>query len=442
MGDDTNRTERARATSLKVCVITPNANRRAMTFREWQQLSPEDAAREVCARVQRALPAAQRRAAIALLASPEELVARFQAASRATPLGGVPFFAKDLFDFSGTPTLAGSTFLDRVRPAPKHDGALARALLQAGAVFVGKTHLHEFAYGTTGENPHHGDCDHPHFPGRTTGGSSSGSAAVVAADIVPFALGSDTGGSVRVPAAFCGLFGFRLTPGDAFIRDAFPLSATFDTAGWFTRNAADMRSALNALVTARTHSTAPRGCYLEYGALDDDVASACRTAAARITSPAESAERDSLLAGFAPALGAYHTIVALEAWQVHHTWAEQYREHYDPNVWQRLNRVHGITNAQGDAGRQEVQNVRAVWSRYFERHDFLVLPASPAPAPTKAECTAEMRNRVIEITAPASLGGLPALTVPVTLPSGLTTGLQIVAREPDSPVFDWVLAQY
>src|SRR5690606_29674308 len=150
---------------------------------------------------------------------------------------------------------------------------------------AGKTHLHEFAYGITGANPHYGDCEHPLFPGRTTGGSSSGSAAAVAAGIVPLAIGTDTGGSIRVPAAFCGLFGFRLAPGDTFIADAFPLARRFDTAGWFTANPEDMRLALSALVGLRSSERTPSGCYLELPGLDPDVALACREAAARFASP-------------------------------------------------------------------------------------------------------------------------------------------------------------
>src|SRR6185295_15214343 len=90
----------------------------------------------------------------------------------------------------------------------------------------------------------------------------------------------------------------------------------------------------------------------------------------------------------------------------------------------------------------ELKKVRAVWDKYFEHHDFLLMPASPSAAPTKAECTPEMRNRILAITAPASLGGLPVLTVPVLLPSGMTTGLQIIAKEPQSAVFHWALQKY
>src|SRR5205085_189619 len=144
-------------------------------------------------------------------------------------------------------------------------------------------------------------------------------------------------------------FGFRLTPGDPYIRDAFPLAPTFDTAGWFTANAVDMLAALGTLVDLRRTPTAPRGFYLEIGALDADVASAYRRVAGRLAPPADATLRDELLRAFAPATEAYHTIVANEAWRVHRDWAERFRSSYDPNVWQRLNRVHSITPAQTQA---------------------------------------------------------------------------------------------
>jgi aspartyl-tRNA(Asn)/glutamyl-tRNA(Gln) amidotransferase subunit A len=410
-----------------------------MSFAAWRELSPADAARQVHHRVRTRLSPTQQRAVIVLLPPEDELTARFAAANRAAPLGGVPFFAKDLFDAAGAQTFAGSTFLPEVRPAPTHDGAFVAALCAAGAVLTGKTHLHEFAYGITGENPHYGDCEHPRFPGRTTGGSSSGSAAIVAAGIAPLALGSDTGGSVRVPAAFCGLYGFRLTPRTPWIADAFPLAPSFDTAGWFTASAADMRTALGALVGLRTSQREPRGCYLEMPGLDPEVAIACRAAATRFAPPAEPIVCNDLLHGFARALDAYNVVAIREAWDVHHSWAARYRDRYDPTVWQRLNRVHTLTPAQIDTAQLGVTTLRLLWTTFFLTYDFLVLPATPCPALTKAECTPENRARLLTLTAPASVGGLPVLSIPVPLPSGLTAGLQIVVNHPQSPVVNWVL---
>ena len=263
-----------------------------MTFAEWQQLAPDEAARELLRRAQ-ALPEAQRRAAIVRLPSAAELEARFAAAPSDTPLAGVPYFLKDLFDVAGEPTLAGSTFLPEVRPAPATNSALVTALRAAGVVLAGKTHLHEFAYGLTGENPHYGDCEHPRFAGRTSGGSSSGSAAVVAAGVAPFAIGTDTAGSIRVPAAFCGLFGLRLTPHDPWIADAFPLAPSYDTAGWFAATAADLRTAAGALLNLQASAQTPRGVYLEPPRLESDVAAACRMAAMIFASPVDHATHDA-----------------------------------------------------------------------------------------------------------------------------------------------------
>jgi amidase/aspartyl-tRNA(Asn)/glutamyl-tRNA(Gln) amidotransferase subunit A len=413
-----------------------------MTVHDWQQLSPVDAAREIHARVRTRLAPAQQRAAIAWLPAEDALAAEFSQAPRGTqlPLSGVPFMAKDLFDIRGVPTFAGSTFLPDVRTV-HDDSALIRTARGAGLVCAGKTHLHEFAYGITGENPHYGDCEHPAFPGRTTGGSSSGSAAVVAAGVVPLAFGTDTGGSVRVPAGFCGLFGFRLAPGDSWIRDAFPLARSFDTAGWFTRTAADMRLALSALVGLHASLRPLHGCWVEMPGLDADVSAAFRTAAERFAHKADEATRDELLHGFAPSLAAYNTTVAVEAWQGHQAWAERFRRQYDPVVWQRLNRVHALSAADLEAAAAARAAARLLWTKFFLTYDYLVLPATPCGALTKDECTLENRTRLLTLTTPASVGGLPVLTIPVPLPSGLTTGLQLVVNHPQSPALFSALAR-
>ncbi|WP_414661559.1 amidase [Horticoccus sp. 23ND18S-11] len=410
-----------------------------MTFRDWQELTPAAAARELHRRVITLLPPAQQRAAIAELPSESELAVRFAQAPAAVPLARVPCLVKDLFDVGGQPTFAGSTFLPEVRPTRATDGAFVQAVRRAGAVIAGKTHMHEFAYGITGENAHYGNVEHPRFPGRTTGGSSSGSAAVVAAGIVPFALGSDTGGSVRLPAAFCGLYGFRLAPRGPWISDAVPLAPSYDTAGWFTANAADLKASIAALVGLGRSDRAPRGCYLAMPGVDPDLAAACEKQARPFAAPAEPAVRDALLQGFTSAVDTYNTVVAQEAWAYHQPWAERYQSRYSAPVWQRLIRAHTLTPAQIDAAQVNTVAIRALWERFFAAHDFLVLPASPAPALTPSECTLENRLRILTLTAPASIGGLPVLSVPVPLASGLTSGLQIIVNATTSPVVRWVL---
>jgi amidase/aspartyl-tRNA(Asn)/glutamyl-tRNA(Gln) amidotransferase subunit A len=413
----------------------------ALPFAAWQSLSSTGAAREVHSRVA-ALPAPLRRAALAWLRPEADLAVALAAGNG--PLHGVPYFLKDLFDLAGVPTRAGSTFLEKIRPAPTTDSAIVRKLSARGAACAGKTHLVEFASGLTGENPHYGDCPHPRFPDRLAGGSSSGSAALVAAGVTPLSIGTDTGGSVRVPAAWCGLFGFRLTPASEFIRDAFPLAPTLDTAGWFTADAADMLASIRALVGELPDTgRAPRGCYLNACKLlphmDPDVATACDYAAASLCPHADPVTKAALSLSWNHAVETYIAIGMSEAHTIHRDWLQPHRADYDPVIWQRFTDAGNFAPSDIARARERLREVRAVWREFFRTYDFLALPAVPCGAPTKAEATPELRRDILTLTAPASLGGLPVLTLPVPLPSGLTAGLQIVLPRPDSPALSWLL---
>lgn len=390
-----------------------------------------------------ALPAGLRSAALAWQRAEETLEQALTSVEAGSPLRGLPYLAKDLFDVAGLPTRAGSSFLAEVRPVATNS-ELIRRLRELGAALAGKTHLVEFAAGLTGENRTYGDCPHPFAPDRLAGGSSSGSAALVAAGVAPFALGTDTGGSVRVPAAFCGLFGYRGAPGDAFIRDAFPLSPTCDTAGWFTAHAGDLLELLEALVgPGEARSRTPRGLFLRANDLVENsrVDADCARAAEKFSTPADALTRDTLLADWADALDAYATIVMSEAHVVHRDWLTTQKDRYDPAIWQRFNDAGKFSAEKIALARQAAERIRSNFARYFETHDFLVLPCAPLAAPTKAECTPETRRDILRCTTAASLAGLPCLTVPVPLDDGLTAGLQIIVPRPTSPVLRWVLGQ-
>ncbi|HEY0862576.1 MAG TPA: amidase [Lacunisphaera sp.] len=431
-----------------------------LPFAAWQSLSSRDAAHTVHSRVV-ALPEKLRAAAPAWLRPEAELAAELNGGSgfRPTaagrkpgppPLHGIPYLLKDLFDLAAVPTNAGSTFLNSARGTPARDSALVLRLRELGAACAGKTHLVEFAAGLFGDNSHYGDCPHPRFPDRLAGGSSSGSAALVAAGVVPLAIGTDTGGSVRVPASFCGLHGFRLGPGDAFIRDAMPLSPSLDTAGWFTANAGDMLAAWSALAGPswrRDHksrgtdgpaSTKTRGCFIPAAAFgipfDTDTAAACDRAAAKLAPAADREVLSALQASWQGAIEAYTVTALHEAHAVHRDWLEPYRGHYEPGIWQRFSDGGRYSADQLAEAAATFARVRDAFRHYFNDHDFLVLPATPFPALRKADCTPEARKALLTLTTPASLGGLPVLTIPVPLPSGLTTGLQIILPRADSHV--------
>ena len=418
------------------------ATRAPLPLPGWQALTPVAAAREVHARIS-ALPDPLRHAALACLRSERDLAEELAVSSPSAPLRGVPYLVKDLFDVAGLPTTAGSAFLAKVRPTPDQSSALVRRLHELGTALVGKTQLVEFAAGLTGENRTYGDCPHPHFADRLSGGSSSGSAALVGAGVVPLAIGTDTGGSVRVPAAFCGVYGLRLTPAHEWIRDAFPLSPTCDTPGWFTANAADMLSVTRALIGATESETAPRGCYLDVADLghefDRDLAHAVTAGAARLAPPADTATKASLLAAWSTAIDTYTTVVMHEANAIHRNWLAPYHENYDPVIWQRFTDGGHYPAEQLVRAQENSRLIRETWRQFFARYDFLVMPCAPFPALRKAECTPEARRAILRLTAPASLGGLPVLTIPVPLPSGLTGGLQIIAKDAASPVFPWAL---
>ena len=409
-----------------------------LTFSKWRELAPAEVAREVHERAG-ALRAGQREAVFAMLACEAEIAGRLVADTAKSELAGVPFVVKDLFDAAGWPTKAGSTFLEEERARPEGDGALVARLRAEGAVLAGKTQLHEFAYGITGENPHYGDVEHPRLPGRTSGGSSSGSAAAVAAGVVPLAFGTDTAGSIRVPAAFCGLFGFRMTPHHPWIADAFPLAPSFDTAGWFTANAGDMAASLQALIGVKATGRAWRGAWLPFGDVDAELATAQEMVADWFGGPLETVLAERLRMEFAEAPKAFGALRGPEAWAVHAGWAERRKDAYDPVVFARGLAGRDVTVEAQAAARGVRERVIAAFDAVWEKYDFLVLPATPCVAPVKVDCTQATRDRIFELTTPVSLAGLPVLTFPVMLGGGFSTGLQIVAPRVDSPVFAEVL---
>ena len=176
------------------------------------------------------------------LAEAEALNARFPKPEQRPPLFGVPVAIKDCFDVAGYPTTCGSRFYAEKLGIARTDSAVAARLRQAGAVIMGKTHLHQLAYGITGENSEYGNCLQPRDPGLLTGGSSSGSAASVQEGSAVAAIGTDTGGSIRVPAALCGLAGYRSTiglGGPQAWDGGWHLASSFDTLGWLFRDLRD-----------------------------------------------------------------------------------------------------------------------------------------------------------------------------------------------------------
>jgi len=384
------------------------------------------------------LSPAEQRAALCGLPDARSLTRRFENAweLREAALGGVPFLTKDLYFRTGHPTFAGSTFLPEEIGLPRANSTLPTAFQHdAGAVECGRTQLNEFAFGLSGENPHFGDCPHPTDATRLAGGSSSGSAFAVARGLVPFALATDTAGSIRVPASYCGVWGLRLSPDVAPVGDIFPLSPGYDTQGWLARSADD----LLAVSAAVLGEAPPCGAGLWAGdlglGLAAEVLEPMRQMALRCGAQEDPAAAERLRLACTDAATAYPVLGGAAAARVHAPWLDRRRDLYDPAVWARLDAGRRRTPDELRAAEKVRGRVADAFRAVFARHHYVVLPATAGPAVGKAACDEAHRRRLLALNAPASLAGLPAVAAPVKLRDGLTAGIQVLF--PDMPNFGW-----
>ncbi|GAB5562024.1 MAG: hypothetical protein SynsKO_36710 [Synoicihabitans sp.] len=409
-----------------------------MTIRDWQNIYEEDptaVATELRRRMAQ-LPEIQSDTIWATYHYAENLIC----AAPEGALAGVPFATKDLFHQTGMPTRAGSIL--PAKPRSK-DGNLVAALRGSGALPFGKTHLHEFAYGLTGHNPHFGDVVHPQFSDRTSGGSSSGSAAAVAAGIVPFALGTDTAGSLRVPAAYCGLYSWRDIPEHDWIRDAVPLAPQFDTAGWLATTAGDVLHVLETIGgRLRSPSAVPRGAYLPAQSLAVEMAGPVteksQATANHFTSEVLSFDHD--LAKSCRGVGPTYSILqSTDAYAVHQFRLDRQRKYFGGEVWSRIDRGRNWSAKKLDNAALHAIKIKAAFARFFEEFDFLVTPISSRAAPLNTDNSPQIRDDLLQLNTHVSIAGLPALSVPLPLGGGLTTALQIVFPTRDSDAIKWVI---
>lgn len=402
----------------------------------WRTALREKGPKELADQWQKTLQAlnpAEARAALTGMLSRDEMEEAWHHAEAmdGEALQGIPFLVKDLFHVRGTPVGAGSLFLADVMERPRETNPLVRTLQEKGAVYAGKTQLNEFAYGLSGENPHYGDVFHPDFGDRLAGGSSSGSAWAVRKGLVPFALGTDTAGSIRVPAAFCGLFGFRHPRAEWSQEGCFPLSSRFDTAGWLTGKAVDMGHLIATLLPETTHPRVrvrPR----IFGVLDFEIPMDPRLEIGyEVTANRLGAETDpETVAWFRHTLkGAAHTYVVLsssDAWRNHQRWLDSHKNLYDPVVWSRLDQGRRWTAEDRKQAEAHREAIREAFEELFTEYDAIILPVTPTVAQPKDVLTADFRNNLLSLNTPVSLLRLPALSIPVFLESGLSGAIQVV----------------
>ncbi len=375
-----------------------------------------------------------------------------RAAGRALPpLAGVPVAAKNLFDIAGLPTRAGSR-INRERPPAGRDAALLRRLTEAGCVLLGALNMGEYAYDFTGENVHDGPSRNPHDAGRMSGGSSGGSGTAVAAGFVPLALGSDTNGSIRVPASFCGLFGLKPTYGRLSRAGTFPFVASLDHLGPLARSAADLALAFDLMQGPDPDDPhladrpAVAACAalgqgiggLRFGVLgghfagngDPQVAAAVAHVAQALGAPPT-----VILPEAARARAAAYIITAAEGAALHLERIRARPQDFDPDTRDRFLAGAMIPAAWVDRAQRLRRWFGGQARQLFERVDVLIAPATPCAAPlsgtrvlTVDDVPAPLRPNLGIFTQPLSFIGLPVVVVPVWLPGErLPVGVQLAA---------------
>ena len=357
------------------------------------------------------------------------------------PLHGMPISIKDLINIAGQPTTAGSRV--RANHIASRDATVVQRLRDAGAVIIGKTNLHEFALGTTSEESAFGAVHNPHDTSRSAGGSSGGSAAAVATGMGLASIGTDTGGSIRIPAAACGVVGLKPSLGEVPIDGVVPLSITFDHVGPLTRNVADAAT-IWAVLAGRPipRIDAPPPNAITLGALggyftallDADVRRAFIGAIARLRAAGVAVEPRTVQ-GTDTIVDAYVNISLPEAAHWHAPTLDARAADYQPPVRERLQRGRTISAVDYLRARDTRDALERAVDAALDECDALVLPTLPIVAPIHgaAEVTMDngetlaVRAAMLRLTQLFNMTGHPAISLPIPT-DGLPVGLQLVGR--------------
>ncbi|MBU8536789.1 amidase [Falsiroseomonas tokyonensis] len=343
------------------------------------------------------------------------------------PLAGLTFAAKDLFDVAGTRSGWGNP--DRLRDAPVSLTTASALLpaLDAGATLIGKTHTDEIASGLFGENPHYGAPINPRAPDRVPGGSSSGSASAVAGGLCDFAFGTDTGGSVRVPSSFCGLYGIRTTHGRVSVAGVMPMAPSIDTVGWFARDAALLRR-IGEVFFGPAPATAPRLLIAEdaFEIPQPTLGAALRDAAQGLGAAQSVTLYEE---GAAHWLDTFRPLQLGELWTTHGTWAREPGRRLSPAVADRLELAATVTPQAIATAWRERERLTARLHALLGTDGVLILPtAHDLPPLRDAPVSAQMafRDRTLALTCVASLCRLPQVNIPAGTLDGIPIGLSLI----------------
>ena len=348
------------------------------------------------------------------------------------PLAGLTFAAKDLFDVAGRPTGAGNPDWLATHPVPERSSPIVDALLAAGATLVGKVLTDEMAFSLHGDNMHYGAPINARAPDRVTGGSSNGSAAAAAAGLVDFALGTDTGGSTRVPASYCGLWGLRPTHGLLPSEGLVPLHPSFDTPTWLAADPATFLKVADVLLPAAdyrpTRVLRVTDAFANADPLFTEPANAVFAALADAIGPAQDVTVNDG-AGFDAWRMAYATSGAYEGWAIHGEWIRRCNPVFAPAIAGRWQAASEVTAEAAAAAREVCARIRAHVRAIMQSDCVAVLPSAAGLAPLRTADAATvdaLRMRTMAVTCIAGIAGLPQVSMPFTAPDGAPLGISLV----------------
>ena len=354
------------------------------------------------------------------------------------PLSGLTFAAKDIFDVAGHVTGGGNPDWKATHAPSERSAWIVQTLVDAGATMVGKTHTDELTRGILGENAHYGTPVNPRAADRVPGGSSSGSAAAVAGSLVDFALGSDTGGSVRIPASFCGLYGLRPTHGRIPLDGILMQAPSYDTIGWFARDAATFARVAEAVFGSSVAAAAPSRVVIAedlFGECDRAVAAALRPVADRVAGIASAAETASLAPdGVDGWAWQQNTLQSVEAWNSVADWIDAVNPRFSYMVADRYALGTSFSQDQLEAARATRDRVRLRLDEVAPAGTFLCFPTSPVVAPLRDQPLSGKRAsqaRIVRLTNMGGTTGRPQLSMPLGEVDGLPVGLSIMGNRGD-----------
>jgi amidase len=352
----------------------------------------------------------------------------------AGPLVGRNFAAKDVFEIAGTPTGFGHPDWLRTHPPASATASAVQKLRDAGCTLVGRTISDELCYSLSGENVHFGTPRNPAAPERIPGGSSAGSASAVAGGAADLAIGTDCGGSVRIPASYCGIYGIRTTHGRVATDGVLPFAGSFDVVGWFARDPALLATAGSVLLDAARDETPLRRLLVFsklFGRAEPAVRDALRGPVARVaTHFAEIIESEEDFADLDAWRVTFQTVQASEIWRNLGPWIQATQPHFGPGIKERFSAAATVTEEAATAARARMAEIREHLRDKIRPGDVLCLPTAPRVAPLRntpaSDVEVATRNAAMALLCIAGLGGLPQITLPLATAEGCPAGLSLV----------------